>query len=341
MLLASISRPSARIEDGTTASPSLDLIDAIALETDVRPAFFEREPVPALPPGSLVYRARSKVSASERHQASQYVRLLVEQMQEMATRLSLPQLRLPQADDPAQAARLTRVFLSLDPLRPVPHLVNTLERHGIVVLGLPFEMQKIDAFSTWAIVDGERPVITLSSGNPGDRIRFSVSHELGHLVMHRGLNRPGQDIERDADKFAAEFLLPEQPMRQILSEQLTLANAAKLKARWRVSIQTLVRRARDLGVITDRHYRYLFEQIGRRGWRKTEPVDVPVERPRLFRQIAEMVYGTDEALGLANGAEIKVALARTLLDQYDDSYIATSQLTDTEPYYTGHREHKN
>ena len=160
--------------------------------------------------------------------------------------------------------------------------------------------------------------------------------------MHQGRHGRSSELETEADKFAAELLLPEQAMRQALSEHLSLNNAAKLKVRWRVSMQTLIRRAHDLGIITERHYRYLFEQIGWKGWRKKEPVEIPVERARTFKRMAEIVYDLlDEASGLATATDIKYALSATLLAQYDHA-LAYSNLEDTDRYlYTEGHEYKN
>ena len=323
----------AHIENGRRV-PTADLIQGIAQATRVTSAFFERKPVAPFPPGSLTYRARSVARAADRGQAYQFVSLLVEQTQIMADHLSLPQLLLPQADNPVEAARLTRTAWEVDPLIPMPHTINLFERHGGVTFNLPIVLDRIDAFSTWAMVDGERPVIALSAGCPGDRIRFSVAHELGHLVMHKGQETP--NLEREANLFAAELLLPSDAMLRTLSENLTLSNAARLKGRWGVSIQMIVRRARDLGVITERRYRSLFKQIGMRGWRKAEPVEVAAERPRLYRQMAEMIYGSgpDTPMKFAAASDIRVGLAEDLLGQYNLS-LSASDLNSTEPYRAG------
>ena len=299
------------------ASPSEGLVELIALETGVKPKFFERPPSPPIPLGSLTYRSRSSVSAGERDQAHQYLALLVEHMQQMCIKLNLPIMKLPKPmDDPVQAARLTRISFAIDPVRPVANVISAMERHGIVVFALPLKLEKIDAFSTWAKIDDERPIVALSYVSAGDRIRFSSAHELGHLVMHKGVHKHVQELEREANQFAAEFLLPEQAMREVLSESLNLTAAARLKLQWRVSIQMLVRRARDLGIITQRRYRYLFEQIGARGWRLTEPVEVPVERPRLFLQLAETLYREDCVIEMAQAGDTEPKLAQELLSQY-------------------------
>jgi Zn-dependent peptidase ImmA (M78 family) len=120
---------------------------------------------------------------------------------------------------------------------------------------------------------------------------MSVAHELGHLVMHRGLIAPLGDLEQQANVFAAELLVPLAALKRELPRPVTLSTVAPLKPRWGVSIQALVRRALEAKVITERQYRYLFEQIGVRQWRTREPIDLPLEKPRAFRKACEMLFG--------------------------------------------------
>lgn len=307
----------AHIEAGRVLPP-LDTIQAIADITHVLPSFFSQQPIENFPTGSLAYRARKGMRAIERDGAYQFTKLCVEQARYMGRKLSLPQLpNLNFSDDPKEAAQLTRLALGLDAEKSIPHLVNLLERNGFVVIGLPFELPQFDAFSTWTSVDGERPIISISDGKPGDRLRFSIAHELGHIVLHKGMPAGITLLEREADVFAAEFLLPEDPMRRILTPQFNLTAAARLKQRWGVAMQVLIRRARDLDLITDRHYRYLFEQLARRGWRIREPVEVPVERPRTFRKMVEITYGLlYEAEQLASAMHISYVRAQNLLAPY-------------------------
>jgi Zn-dependent peptidase ImmA (M78 family) len=85
--------------------------------------------------------------------------------------------------------------------------------------------------------------------------------------------------------------MPEKAMRREITTPVTLTSLAALKPRWGVSIQTLIYRAHQLGIIADRQYRYLFEQISIRGWRTREPenLDIPVERSRTLRKIVELL----------------------------------------------------
>jgi hypothetical protein len=134
-------------------------------------------------------------------------------------------------------------------------------------------------------------VIVVTATTAGDRRRFSVAHELGHLVLHQVPQGSPHAVEQQADLFAAAFLLPEAAMRQVLVPPITLTTLADLKEPWGVSLQALIRRARTLERMTPSHYRALSAQLGARGWRTQEPLEVPVERPRALRQLAELLYG--------------------------------------------------
>ena len=302
-------------------SPSLPTAFAIAVATGVTPEFLERIPAPSMSQGSLAYRARASAKRGERDRAHQYLALLVEQMRQMSASLNLPRLKFPTPlGDPVQSARLTRVAFGINPNRPVNHVVNVVERYGGVVFGLPLTLDGVDAFSTWTIIDAERPVIALSSVSAGDRLRYSAAHELGHLVMHKDVRDYPADLEKEANLFASEFLFPEEAMRTILSDPLSIKLALKLKLRWKVSIQMIVRRAKDIGAISERRYRSLFQQIGARGWRTKEPIDVAVERPRLYRKAAEIIYDQEYVGRMAKDYGLSESLAKDLLSQYDSSY---------------------
>jgi Zn-dependent peptidase ImmA (M78 family) len=134
-------------------------------------------------------------------------------------------------------------------------------------------------------------VIVVAATPAGDRRRFSVAHELGHLVLHQVPEGSPHALERQADLFAEAFLLPAAAMREALAPPITLTTLADLKARWGVSLQALIRRARTLEIIPHSHYQALSAQLGARGWRTQEPIAVPVERPRALRQLAELLYG--------------------------------------------------
>jgi len=176
----------------------------------------------------------------------------------------------------------SRELIGIKPDAVINNVTRCLDRIGIIVTGLTnplLPMERIDGIST--PIRSQAPFVTaLNYDVPGDRLRFSAAHELGHIMMHTiGHDGSLADREAEADMFASAFLLPREPMMDLIAPDFTLESYARLKAKWGVSIQALVRRARDLGIIGYNRYRSLMIQISSRGWRKNEPVHIPVEMP--------------------------------------------------------------
>lgn len=163
----------------------------------------------------------------------------------------------------------------------VSNCIRAAERIGVVVLPMSNELGRHLGLSLR--VDSQ-PFMCISrnSSSPGDRQRYTVAHELGHLALHGHLPPPqfseeSRELERQANRFAGAFLAPADALVDDLREQggrVTLNTLARLKARWGVSIKALVMRFRDIGIIDGHHARSLFKQISSRGWNKGEPVPV-------------------------------------------------------------------
>src|SRR5262249_2711802 len=167
--------------------------------------------------------------------------------------------------------------LPLAPDKPIPHLTRALERAGIAtapVVLTDFDTGQIGfsghhfGVSYWGGI-GESALIGYFPGEQGDRDRFTLAHELGHLVLHTF--RPNSpDPEREANQFASAILVPKSRVLTDISERTTLTGYARLKATWGISIQALIMRGADVGVIGEIRKRSLFVQLSQYGWRKTE-----------------------------------------------------------------------
>lgn len=314
--------------------PSDEVVETIAIQTGFPPSFFRRKPKPGFPAGTLQFRAR-RMSAGERTRVYQYARTVWESAQDMAEDISEIPVKLPKLEeDPEVAAAVTRSALGLSPDEPISHVINAVERAGVLVLTVPLPLKKWDAFCSWTGEENDKPVIVVASEAPGDRLRLSVSHELGHLVMHRSLQGKLKDIEREATRFAGEFLMPEQAMRQEIVPPITLTSLSELKPRWGVSIQALAYRARDLGMITVRQHKYLFQQLQKHGWKKEEPPElaVPVEKPRALRKMAELLYGVPvDYRRLAASAGFAPQFARKVIELHASREEMLAGRKHTEP----------
>ena len=304
--------------EGGRVQPSLEVLAAIGRATGFPPAFFRRPSGLAWPQGSLRFRARAAMTARQRRQAWWCAQTLYELMASMAVQAEYPAPHLPRLDsDPVAAAAAAREALGLPPDGPIGPLIRTLERAGVWVVAIPVPLPRRDACSAWAGGDGSTPVIVVAATTAGDRRRFSVAHEVGHLVLHRIPQGSPHELERQADLFAEAFLLPAAAMRDALGPPVTLTTLADLKARWGVSLQALIRRARTLEMITAGQYRALSAQLWARGWRMREPIAVPVERPRALRQLAELLYGWPvDTARLAEATGLDPVFVRALLEAH-------------------------
>lgn len=166
--------------------------------------------------------------------------------------------------DPEEAARMTRMQWRM-PIGPVRGLTAWLEAAGCLVLEEDFGTPRVDGLSQW--VD-DHPVLLLNITAPVDRKRWTAAHELGHLCLHT--RDIGDDVEREADAFAAEFLMPAEVIRPQL-RNLTLGRLFDLKRVWGVSIQALVDRAHQLGLLASQRRTALYKQMSAHGWRRQEP----------------------------------------------------------------------
>jgi len=269
--------------------PSEELLDALAAELAMPVAFFRQGNPPSLPNGSLLFRSKSGIGKRAIAEAHAHAEIVFEFVLRLAQHASLIPVRLPSETDSIEAAHAVRATLRLQD-EPIPNLVRTIERLGVIVIPLP-ELRDCDAFAVWAGQEQKQPVIGMVVNRPRDRIRMSLAHELGHLMLHRDVTGATPDMEKEAYRFAAEFLTPSSAITdEFRAERVSLFRLAGLKKKWGVSMQALARRARELGVISDRQYRYLMQQMSMKGWRLAEPSFSTEEKelPRAIRKLTEV-----------------------------------------------------
>lgn len=207
-------------------------------------------------------------------------------------------------DEIERAAEEVRKHFELG-LGPISNVVRLLESKGVIACRLKIPDERIDAFSFWR---GERPFVFLTSEKESAaRSRFDAAHELGHLCLHRWVGAEDIEdakvlkiVEREADRFAGAFLLPRKSFpNEVYSPRLMAF--VDLKCRWKVSIQAMVYRCRDLGVFDEQQTVNLYKQISRKKWRTQEPLDgedgLPFEDPLLLSRVAKMVLDANLVTG--------------------------------------------
>ncbi|OLF14965.1 hypothetical protein BU204_24790 [Actinophytocola xanthii] len=303
--------------------PSAETLGRCARALDLPVGFFTSgRPHLRLDTAHAHFRSLRATTAVQRQQALAHVELLWEVTDQLERVIELPAvdvglpLGMPHGD-PAAAARTTRKAWH-QPTGPVVHLVRNLEARGIVVTRIPaVDAETIDAFS--AAPHG-RPVIALSGkGNPM-RQRFSVAHELGHLLLHPDPAPGSGHHEREANAFAAELLMPAAEIGDRLPARAEVPALKEVADGYGVSVAALVYRGKDLGVYNDTAVRRMMATLGRLGWTTREPVraDYRGEEPELLVRAVELAAAHGLPLPrLAATLHIGLPRLRGLLGMHD------------------------
>jgi Zn-dependent peptidase ImmA (M78 family)/transcriptional regulator with XRE-family HTH domain len=287
----------------TRPRPALvpQLADALA----VPPAFFLTGRPHGKLDGSMAhFRSLRSTRAHQRAKAVAFVEQVWELAHALEKRVRLPHVDLPGFSggevhsgvdlprDPAQAARALRRLWGLG-TGPLSHIVRHMEAHGIIVVFPPpdEDAATVDAFSTSQL---PRPIVVLTANRFDDihRYRFTAAHELGHLVLHGDTASGDTQQEREADVFAAEFLTPRDSILPDLPRRLDLRRLGQLRHTWGVSVDSLLYRCREVGLLSDsaasRAYQRLRELRDQPGF-AAEPISgYPGEQPMLLRQAFEL-----------------------------------------------------
>ncbi|MEI9996793.1 MAG: XRE family transcriptional regulator [Rhizomicrobium sp.] len=185
--------------------------------------------------------------------------------------LPRPRYDVDDAGGPREIARKVRSAWMIPP-GPIDNLIHYAERAGILVVMCDLDT-KIDG-----VTMQERdlpPCIFLNKNVPADRMRFSLAHEIGHVIMHRV---PTDTMEEEANTFAGELLTPAKELyRYFIGRKITLETLARAKAYWRVSMQSLLYQAKEVGVLGHYPADRLWRRISQLGWRTREPADTDFE----------------------------------------------------------------
>lgn len=215
-----------------------------------------------------------------------------------------PVRTIAEADQAAMEVRIAWL-LGRD---PIPHMVELLEEHGLKVICEPLA-DAIDGMTAYVRrSDGLRlPVIVVNASHTGERQRFTLAHELAHIVMAPvGLNEI--EVEKAAHRFAGAFLMPAEILWAEMGRSrnsVSLGELFTLKSLLGVSVQALAYRCKDLDLFGATLFKRLFEEFKRQGWRDppyTEPQPVPHERAQRFARLCYRAV-EEELVSEARAAE--------------------------------------
>ncbi len=241
------------------------------------------------------YRKKSSLSAKKLHMIEGKILDKIERRLELESLFPVapvPEFTLPEnlpksiltMDEIEEVANSVRQEWDLGS-NPIAELIDVLESIGIRVFEIEESAEsKFDGLA--ATVNGYR-IIVISKAWSGDRQRFTMAHELGHLMLKDRLT-DDMDEERASDRFAGAFLLPNNALLAALGAhrtRLELRELLLLKQEFGISMAGILYRARNLGIIRENYHKSLIIEFSKRGWRKNEPQPFPAEEPHHFQQL--------------------------------------------------------
>ena len=302
-------------------SPDLETFVSISFALRVPPSFFIERVIPAklIDLASCHFRSLRSTSQAMRRQSTRNGDLYLDFMEILVSKgiifhedqISDFHVAAENDNEIEQAAVALRKHWNLG-LGPIPNIVKLLESKGIIVLPLPIDIHKVDAYSMWR---GKQPCMLVSYKKTASRIRFDVSHELGHLAMHEDTVAGDAKAERQANRFAGAFLAPRDSFLEECPRRWSFAAFKKLKDRWKMSIQALLYRAKELGRISTSTHRRAMIQLSTAGMRKNEGHEWDKEKPIILTQALELLHDQITLDDLASEISIYPTELKDMLNQ--------------------------
>jgi len=270
--------------------PDEETVIRLAEALNYPTAFFSGDDLEDIDTNAVSFRSLTKMSAKERDAAIAAGALGLQLSDWIEREFALPEatlLDLSYETDPEAAARSMRQHWSLGE-RPISNMLGLIEVNGVRVFSLSENTATIDAFSFWR---NDKPFVFLNNFKTSEHSIYDTAHEIGHLVMHRhGGPQPSKVAEREANAFASAFLMPARDVRASMPKFITVDIIIQAKKRWRVSAMALAYRLHSLRLLTDWQYKSACIELGRRGYRSSEPLGIDREQSRIWRKILQQLW---------------------------------------------------
>lgn len=314
-----------RLEQATETELSADDMTALTRVLRFPARFFQSAPVTRVHESDLLFRAPKSTTKTEKEYLAQYAAVAGEFLDELHSRWRLPAVKVPLVDPQTSivsAAGQARDALGLRRDEPITYLTHSIEQAGVPILVRRMLSSSSTArvgedssgttdkhlgYSTRVGDFKSRPVIVVRQSPSWERTRWTLAHELGHLVLHSG-GEVTEDKEEQASRFASELLAPIEQVSKEVSATPSLMALLPVKKKWGISLAALLRHLHTSELLTEDRFRSLQKQLYQRinpqtglRWGKTEPGwdERIIEQPRMLSKWIELAFHSTSTQALA------------------------------------------
>ena len=285
-------------------SPSIETLNRLAFSLDLPLAYFRSErPFRESRNTPISFRRKSRASLGRLRRVERLEEWLVDIFSTFSQYLSFPAANLPFFEDDYETldddqiedlAAETRTLWGMG-IGPISNLIAFSEANGIVIGKADID-QDVDGASNWR---GNRPFVLLNSRIQScSRQRFSLAHEIGHIVLHRLADDSAFEnleqhklLETQANRFAQALLFPAKAY-SIEVPNLRFDYLIEVKRRWKISMQAIAMRGKSLNIFNEDQISHFYRQLSERGYsRLHEPLDdeMTIEKAVLFNEALELL----------------------------------------------------
>lgn len=240
--------------------PDSKVLIALSHTLDVKTDYFLRSQ--AVEISNIEFRKKSNLTVKKTNSIKENIKDNIERYIELETFLNVQNgfgnpvknVVIEHADDIEKAVSQLLAKWDLG-INALPNVIEILEDNDVKVVEIDAD-EKFDGLSGWA--NQTIPVIVINKNFTVERKRFTALHELGHLLLNINPEKfTHQEIEKFCHQFAGAMLLPRETLLKELGHKrssVSINELISIKESYGISIQAIMARAKDLGIITNDQY---------------------------------------------------------------------------------------
>lgn len=310
-------------------TPSSQVLIALANALNIKLDFFFRKT--SIEIGQVDFRKHSSFGKKQQDVLKENVKDELERYLELEDILGinepfknpLENFKIASYEDAENAAEELRNIWQLG-MDPIINIMEMMELRDIKVIYAHEESIRFNGLSGWARNSDSHPFIVINSNDALslDRKRFTAAHELGHLLLEQNIQNDEIDHEKAANRFAGAFLFPKDNVYKELSNnrnKISLVEIEHIKVKYKISIQAIMYRLKDLYLISESRYRNFVIADRKHKFDEKKPLKETIEQINRFENLLARAYSED-LISASKLAELSGKNINDVLKKYGDIF---------------------